>query len=629
MLLAAGLFLAYLIPGGLLSKLLLKRCDMAFSFLASILILTQALTALNILRLPCTLPVVSGILAAVSVVLLGCLFYMGRGICSRADIRRQITRARRTLRVVGSRPVLCLMAVATAALVACFIYKQVLNPIPGYDVSIRWEYLAVRIFEQGNSNFYPATTDAQFAVYGMPDAMGMMVASGYWWAYALAGRTGAELCIPVVVLQLLAIFCAGWGLARALGASIAGAMLAVFLLGVTGVVTTGVFIGQEVGYLTLAGLLLLTFAAKLASPKPEAIATCLAMGIAAGAAALTREYGIAYFLIGFLACLLSRSGLRAALALAGAFAVLAGPWLLHVWSLTGNPFYTLGILGLFPQGPHLWAQLVSHVKRLSAANIPVWFTTNQPWICLIHSLPGLLGLAVFLRFRPAASRGVKPVVFVFGLMMLALCVWGYFPSLGDLYYSFRVAVPGIAVFAITLGVWLAASRAFTARAAKPWVFAVIALLAFHAGLTLLARYDYLWHSPSQWPAMTTTPGLRGDRVYGYPMAAHAFVKDDMKTFEGRVILSSDLYLQRALMDLPVRVLPAWSPGMGPAMDPNLTPSAARRLLQEQGVGFVIVNKSAPFEGTWELNSPWFNGDEENLSPRAPLGEGVEIRMLPP
>jgi hypothetical protein len=629
MLFAAGLLLACLLPGALFSRLLFKRVEPTFAFLISILFLTLTLTALNILRLPCTLAIISSVFTPLCLLAAALLFWRDGAIMPRANLQSSLLRLKRNLRLLTMRPLFLTLALATTAILAAFVYKECLNPLPGYDASIRWEYLAARIFEQGHSDFYPPVTNTDFSLYALPDAMGMAVASQYWLAYALAGRANAMLCVPLVILQMAMILCAGASLARALGASRTGAALAVFLLATTGVVTTGTLIGQEVGLLTLAALLLLTFIRRYRTHPSTPLA--IAIGLTAATAALTREYGGAYLLFALAACLFIRPQStprwRPALLMTIVFTLTAGPWLLHVWRLTGNPFYSIGFAGLFPKSPDLWAKLMAHNGRLAVANFPNWFSTPQPYACLLQSLPAFLGLFAAFKLR---QRSAAWLLISFAVMMYILCIWGFFPSLGDLYYSHRVAIPGIAPLAVILAAWLATqiprNRTLNLKAIT---FAIITLLTAHALLTLLVHYDYPWRSPAQWQTMATQPGLRGDRVYGYPIAARAFIEGDIATFNNNTILSADAYLQRALIGLPVRVVPPWSPLAAPVMDPSIPPLQVRRLLFDNDIRFILVNPSAPVEGTWQLNSPWFTADQENLNPRAPIADGIELRMIPP
>src|SRR5690606_27064692 len=75
-------------------------------------------------------------------------------------------------------------------------------------------------------------------------------------------------------------------------------------------------------------------------------------GVAAGAGALAREYGIAFVGFGALT-LFTRQGLtpRHWVEYFVASSVTALPWYMRNWIVTGNPLYSHTLGGLFPGNP--------------------------------------------------------------------------------------------------------------------------------------------------------------------------------------------------------------------------------------------------------------------------------------
>jgi hypothetical protein len=630
MLLVVGLVFGYFMPGAAASRLLLKRIDPGFSFLVSGLVLTLVLTFLNIYRLPATLMSAGAPMVLVFLVLAACVWKRDGALVGRDDLAAGLRRISRLQRVIRGRWMALFLLAGVAVLSACFIYKEFMMPLTGADVAIRWEYQASRAFEQGNFHFYPAITDADFMLYSLPDAMGLMVSGAYWWAYALAGRTGAHLCAPAVVMQFFLVMYAAWSLARTLGARVMGGLLCVFLVGGTGVVTYGVFIGQEMGLLILGCLVLMNLAARVCAGRDRGWGVWVAMGLVAGAAALTREYGAAYLFIGLLACWRARGRWADAGIVLAAFAASAGPWLGYVWLLTGNPFYTIDVGGIFPATPELYASLMKNQREVNWGYLPLWIMSKQGVYCLIQSVPGVLGLGALMalwRKRRVGGRAA-PVMLFFGLMMFGLCFWGYFSGMADFYYAYRVFGPGLALFAVALGVWAAP---WLMRRGSGWrqpaAAVCLCVVLVHGVLTILVSHNYAWRAASTWvDAARARSG--GIGPVGYQVMLLDMVKRNPERFEGKVILSCDAYLQRSMMGLPVRVKPAWSPGMHLLFAQDVSVEEVRASLVEAGVGFVMVDDNSVAEYFWQGRSPWFMVEGSKLYPRAELNPGLEIRAVP-
>jgi hypothetical protein len=637
MLLIAGLLLGYFLTGALLSRLLLKRLDPGFSFLTSLLLITVILMFLNINRLPASVATVGGPLVVITLLLAAALHFSGTGILPRSALASASLRARRLFHVIRSRPLALALLVGSITLALAFIYKQWQTPIPGADVDVRWEYLAARAFEQGNFHFYPALTDVDYTLYMIPDAMGTMVAGGYWWAYTLAGSADVQLGAISVIAQMLLCLHAAWSLARALGASVTGSLLAVFILATTGTITTGVLLGQEMGFLILAALILMRLAVTL-SPSRATWRTTLAMGLVCAASALSREHGTVLIAFALFACLRSRMGLWRTAVLLITFSLTAGVWLFYVWLLTGNPFYCLSVGSLFPRPPDLYARLLDYFQHQNLGFTRAYLTSKHAVFCLIQAIPGVLGLLALARLgikgSPVRPRSAPWFLLVYALTSFAIACLAHISSPGGLYYSFRVFGPGLAISCVGLAVWasphLRNRFASFSRAPIAASLATLCILAFfsHALLTILIRHDYAWLDRSQWLPIVlqnTRPG----RDLDYQPVVRDMAISDPARFKDKLILTADVYLQRKLMGLPVRVLPPWSPTADVVNRSDISPLEARSILTQAGVGFVIIYVDSSAETFWQARSPWFLADQPNLYPRITLSPGVEVVMIPP
>jgi hypothetical protein len=609
----AGLFL----PGALISRFFLKRVDLPAAFLLSNLLLAFVLTLSNIFGLGVSLAGVSCALAAVAVAAALGVWFSASTWAGGSCLAHAKTRLLRLAKVIAQSPLAVTCALGVVAIVAVFVVKGTRTTMQGYDVPIRWEYIASRAFEQGNFHFYPPISPADFSLYSLPDAMGLMVPGGYWWTYVLAGRADIFYALPVVVLQFLMVLLATWQCARALGAGVRAAALAVFLLATTGVVTTNVFIGQEVGFLVLSALVMLTLVFRMKRGREGALGACVVIGLACGAAALTREYGLAYLLVGLLGAWWAGASRGARLGLFVASAFCVGPWLSYVWVLTHNPFYTIGVLGLLPKNPAIY---VSVMEGLGRANLAQWrerLMSQTALICLIQTIPALVGVACLARWKKG-----RFVLATFIVLVALLTVWGQFFSNGDLYYSYRMMAPAAAVLAIVCAI------GFPVRWRRArWPVAVVALLTVHALLSIGVRYNYAAIPPSQWPGYWAQTGS-GDHVYTSQVITRKFIQDNIARFEGKTLLSSDGYLQRALAGLPVKVIPAWSPGLEVLVDPSVDPVDVRRVLKAQQIDFIVVDQTLIWDMHWIVKSPWFKAEHAILYPRVQVSPDVEIMAIP-
>ncbi len=619
MLFVLGILLGHFLPGAMVSRLILRRVDLPLSFIVSSLSIALVLSLLNIFKLSATLSGVACALAGIA-----CAAWAGAWALSRLSLSMRSSmdwrrlRLRRLGRVVRGSPLAAACALGVVAIILVFVFKSYRAPLPGYDMPIRWEYIASRAFEQGNFHFYPPVSREHFYLYCFPDAMGLMVPGGYWWAYVLAGRSDVSLGIPVVVFELLMILIAGWQFSRALGAGAVTSCLAVFLLAATGVVTTNVLIGQETGFLVLCALVILTLLFRIKAGRQSAMAGCIMIGLAAAAAALTREYGLAYLFVGVLGATWAGASKSARLAMAAACLACAGPWLFYVWLLTGNPFYTLGFLGLLPKQPALFVAGMEGYVRFVWENLATRLLNQTAWVCLFQSLPALAGAFVLWRVKRA-----RVVSGGFVALIAGLCVWGYFASMGDTYYSFRVIAPAAAVLALICAIGI--SRQMRR---KWWMVSLVAILCVHALLSVAIRFDYPFRSLSVWPGQLAETS-RGDRVNMEQALVRSFVENNIDRFKSRTILTSDAYVHRALAGLPVKVLPLWSPGMEFLVSSEVDPLEVQRMLKEDACGdYLLVNQTWYADMFILVNSPWFKARNGMLYPRVQVSPDIEVMAIP-
>ncbi len=614
-----GVVLGHFLPGMVFSRLLLKRVELPLAFLLSNLLLALILTFATILRWNATLWGVACVMGCATLLGGAGLWLTQSFVFQKPSFVDFKLRFFRILRVLRLSPVALVGASGILIIIIGFAAKIFMLRLTGFDVPIRWEYLASRGIQQGNFNFYPPVTAHDFTLYAFPDSIGFMVSSGYWWAYALIGRVDITYCLPVVILQYLMTLYAAWQLARALRAGVDLSFLAVFLVAATGVVTTNILIGQEIGFLSLSALIILTQVVRIRLLHEKPGAGCLVIGLAAAAAALTREYGLAYLFFGFLG-VGWRVPWSARVAMIGVSFACIAPWLLFVWALTGNPFYTLGFMGLWPQSPPRFVHLMQTLSKLNKMQLAVRLGSYEALVCLAQSLPALAGAVCLMIWKKQ-----RLVLAGFSLLIAGLTVWGYFGTGGNLYYPYRVIAPAAAVLAVIAAL---ASGAYFRRRRALWLIPLMVLLALHSLLTLAIRPDYAWVPLAQWRTELALRA-RGDRVTSRSVFISQFIESNPERFKSKVVLSSDIYFQRAIAGFPIKVIPIWAPGLGFLMDPSFSPADARRALKEAGIDFIVVDQASINDMYWVMDSPWFQAEHALLYPRAQITPEVEIMAIPP
>ena len=230
------------------------------------------------------------------------------------------------------------------------VWKAIAQPLSGVDVDFRWNHLAAMMVKTGGLSFYPATTSRDFQTYFWVDGIPPLISSLYAWCYLIAGETNRVWTAIPVLMQWVA----GMILLRTLGrfwGGKAGGDWALLLGGTSFLLQFAFNLGQET-LCTAVGTGLLVLGLSRESKKSGAANICLAASGAALVAA-AREYGWAIVGAGIAVHVaLIWSGERKWSRLAG-WSLLAIPatWYVRTWILSGNPWLSLSMGGLFSVNP--------------------------------------------------------------------------------------------------------------------------------------------------------------------------------------------------------------------------------------------------------------------------------------
>ncbi|MFA6286463.1 MAG: hypothetical protein WC661_03695 [Opitutaceae bacterium] len=424
----------FLAPGYLLTRLIPSASVALSSFLGSILVLFWIVLGNQLLGLPLDLTHVGG----------------GLGLVTLGLVLAARKKPAATGKTPGAgqepalRPDHFLYLAAAVLGLASILVRAAIDPLSGYDNIFRWNGLSLEMLRTQSLSYYPAVSSGAFAHYAWTDGMAPLVSSLNFWLYLGTGSTASVLTIARLALEAGLLFFGVFQFARVLWGSRAAGWTAMGMLATSSLALWSVAMGQEAGLTALTLVAMLYFLHAYAQSRR--ISDVVWAGAAAAAGALSREYGLAYIIIGAL-ILLSQKSLRPGVAWFLMVAVaLSAPWYLRNAWMTGNPLYSMNVLGLFPVNPVYRAIMEATYKtgRLSAHPEDLHDLVVSMILFLGAVLIAATAGAYRLRFKSA------PLVFA-GIVVALLWIWAIGQSGAGWTYSMRVLSPLIAISAILSG----------------------------------------------------------------------------------------------------------------------------------------------------------------------------------
>jgi hypothetical protein len=467
------------------------------------------------------------------------------------------------------------------------------HPLNGADVAFRWSWLAEQMLRFGSLDFYPPRSGEDFVRYFWAESIPPGVAGLYAWAYACGGSAQALWTSPVVALQLLAVHELVWRLASRWGGEVV-ARRAVLLAAACPLLTWAVLLGQETGLTALAVTGMVWSLAHLRDENGHRWAVLA--GAFSIVAASTREYGVIFPAAAvattvWLQAPRSQSWLLAAVALPVAFA-----WPLRVWQLTGNPFYSLNLAGLFATNPIFtaWNDTLRGPAGAALASTEGWLALTR--YLALWALPALAGLVALVFLLIQRLREARPVGLFVGLV-IALWFVSVAYTAGGLFYSLRVLSPAfallVAVAAYGLGSWVQHPAA-----AKFLTVAIGLLLMESLPKTLVLPENPYRVGPLEWPrAAARFPA----EVRGVNEALLARIQP---LPERRRILSDHAGLPRVLAPIGTEVAPLWSPEVAWLFDGTLEPEVVAQRWRQSGLRYLVMGKTGATAGFMQKFARW-------------------------
>jgi hypothetical protein len=468
------------------------------------------------------------------------------------------------------RPWLTAVLLGAAGLAFVIItYRAVLQPLTGPDTIFRWNFLALQILHEGGLGFYPAITATDFTHYMWPEGIPPLVPFLYVWAYLGAGTAPAALTAPMVIwIAGLGFVLVGMLATRQAGR--AAGLWAVALLAGSALHTWSVSMGQETGLTTLSVLALAwALGNGLASPDWRLA------GLAAGVAALSREYGLTLVVIAGGWLLWRRRPWREWTGFAVISLVLVLPWYVRVWVRTGNPLYDLDVLGWFPVNALHVGLMQSFLVRYSFGGHLAERLGELGSLLWPFGAGVLLATVASCRWR----LGWTTVMGLLAGLWLGLWLWSVGYTAGGLSYSLRVLSPLLALLAVAGGSALS-------RMPRAWhgvLAAVLGLLAAEAS----ARALVMMRRPFRLPMRAwTAAGLANSAQNGDDSHDRAAA-----LIGSHRVLVDDAYAHAYLVRRGVVAVPPWSPEVAYlwSADVDLAPAVHR--LRASGVDFIWLTGS--------------------------------------
>jgi len=333
--------------------------------------------------------------------------------------------------------------------------RAVVEPLSGWDNFFRWDFLARQMLRLGTLAFYPPMTADDFLHYGWCDGIPPLVPVLNFWTYLSAGQTATLATAPRVVGEAALLFYGVGRLASGLWGGRA-AWPARAALATSALLLWGVAMGQETGLTALSLVAMFVFLDE--HGRSGARADLFWAGLAAGTGALCREYGIVWPAFGLIA-LAGQGGLRAGWKVFSVTAALvAAPWYLRNWVLTGNPLYSHDLAGLFPTN----AVYVEYMRLVPYHNgILVNLDLLPSILLLLVTCAGLLGGLAAWGARQGRQPAIPVAIGAIGVG--AIWFWTLGQTSGGWYYSTRVLTPALALAAVLAGAALVRLTGWPAR----------------------------------------------------------------------------------------------------------------------------------------------------------------------
>lgn len=557
---AVGLAAGFILPGAGLASGLHIRARGTAAFIMSSVLLFETVFLLGVMGVPLTFRTLFPCLCVLS--LLAFLF-------GRRNDRRPVSAARPT-RV---RPASLFLSIPVALAGGLFFLRSVLQPLNGYDTSWRWSLLAEEIFRTGTFNFYPPLRQADFLHYFFVDAIPPMCQFSYFWLYTCVGTICPTWTALLTCVQLVLIAGMCFRLADRLGGRLA-AFYSLATLSTAVIFFWSVLMAQETGLTALSVCATLYFI--VSSTEEHRSEAMIAAGFATALGILSREYGWAIMVCGLSAAMATKVRRDMIVLYAGLSLVLAAPWYLRTWILTGNPFYSNPVGALFAVNPVIEGLLRHFASVLSLTIDPLQKLDFLQFLMVSKSLlvipAGLAGLYILRK-----SYWLHLSILVCALIWVKSVAH----TAGGLYYSTRVLSPAFVLLAVAAGCLLA-----RLHQRGPLIRAALGL-----GITLIAATALLQETivPGHLETIESAEALLGG--FQSTETDPVFVPMFNDVPPQSRCLSAWAGAWVAFKNTDIEIVPVWSPDASVIFDPGRPVVEVARMLENRNIKWILMSRT--------------------------------------
>ncbi len=457
------------------------------------------------------------------------------------------------------------------------------QPLMSPDSVFRWNYLAIKIFETGGFGFYPPLSPEDFKLYFYVDGMPPLVQFSYYWLYASFGNVSEiRLSVILILLQFVSIvFLCYYSASHIFQSSKAG-IYSVLLLISSSIFFFSLFLGQETGLTALSMAATIYFLS--GADGEETVSNSVLAGFSTALGALSREYGLAFILIGLLICLCRRRTGKGILVYLLSSSLLCASWYIYLFLRTGNPFYSLSIGTLFPVNEIFdgiyktyvfYFGLGSHTLAKTKFIINLFLTLSPLHLLLLPTL--------FLL--PLKKSGY----FIGACIILAL-IWvnsiGY--TCGGIFYSSRTLSPLIVVISIASAGFI--SRISSGKTPAMVCGAVVSIFVIwgaYEDLCIPAKTSFIplrFINSSAFGKLGKPGLINYDNIRELP--ENAKVLSDSALHHGALMTSPEK--DRKMIDF----VPVWSPEVAFLSNTDNTYAKTLSELRLRGIRYVLYSKNS-------------------------------------
>ena len=425
----SGIMIGFFLPGFLLNRILSRENDFGSAYIVSVVVLFHAIFWTGICGFKITLVSIGITLVFINLSLFCYCLVKGVKFKTATSFTPALTRTEKLVLI----PVLL-------SVILIFFRSSIFNSLG--DQLFRWYFLASRILETGSFSYYPPMNTDEYNVYFFIDSFPPIISFSYFWLYSLLGKTeNALACIPVT-LQFIFILVFGYRLSVAMFYSKRAGIISVLLLSSSTLLFYSVMLAQETG-ITALSLLALTYFLVRKSPCPNG--DILLAAFAASLGALSREYGGIFIICGIVVILWQNIPMKQLIGYLIFCTVLTAPWYIRTFILTGNPFYSNPVGGVFPVN-EVHAGILEGYRE--AIGLRTYMTTKVI-LPLASGLSIALGISFFTGVLSCAVR-FRRLGFSLIITILMLMLWAYSMQIvpGGIFHSMRILSPIIALNAV-------------------------------------------------------------------------------------------------------------------------------------------------------------------------------------